>query len=308
MSHQYQICYFPYLSLKDTESVKFHNFTVWNFSKLRTNRIKDKALREYITILLHSNVINNKPIEGIGIISKKDKDDFSILNDSQIKQIDELKAVLFLVAVSRNNIHGFDHAGFMMFTAENFNVIYQNFKLNSKHTSYSTGRIVNITTGGYKVGKIKFEKPKHVLSPNFKYDEKLLDAVEILKIKNQRFFRIIIRATDAFMNGYKNSDDVSSESRILEQSRAFEILFNLPERSQRKEFKDRIEKYCSLKDERKRRYKSERPNNRRVWEIGTKQKMWADRFYTLRNHIIHGQPLKDNEFIFCGQRHHDIAL
>jgi hypothetical protein len=204
-------------------------------------------------------------------------------------------------------LHLFDHAGLMMVTAENFNVVYQNFKVGSDHTAFETGRIVNIKRGGYKVGKVKYEIPKHILTPNFDYDDKLLNSLQEIKKRKPKFFRIIVRATDALMNSYKNSDDVSYESRILEQARAFEILFNLPDHDQRKEFKDKIEKYCALKDERKRWYKSER-FNKKVVEVGTKHKMWADRFYTLRNHIIHGEVIRNKEYIFSGQRHYDIAL
>ena len=34
---------------------------------------------------------------------------------------------------------------------------------------------------------------------------------------------------------------------------------------------------------------------------------WADRFYILRNHIIHGDVVLDPEFLFEHQRHIDIA-
>ena len=98
------------------------------------------------------------------------------------------------------------------------------------------------------------------------------------------------------------------DSRILEQSRAFEILFGLPEYHQRKTFKDKIQAYCSLKKERKRWYSSERSKNKKEKELGTRHHMWADRFYTLRNHIIHGERIKDKEYLFFGQIHFDISL
>ena len=118
--------------------------------------------------------------------------------------------------------------------------------------------------------------------------------LEGLKRKKRKLYRLILRASEALMNAYTNSEDVSFESRILELSRAFEILFKLPEKQQRKVFKSSIKKYCEPAGERIRRYLSERPGNIKVPERGSRQVMWADRFYTLRNHIIHGE--SENEF------------
>ena len=36
--------------------------------------------------------------------------------------------------------------------------------------------------------------------------------------------------------------------------------------------------------------------------------MWADRFYTLRNHIIHGEQLRNSEFSFFGQPHYHLGV
>jgi hypothetical protein len=290
------------------EQIKFAKTTVWNFPRLASQRIKDQNLRKYLKKLLGSNRKYEKPIEGIGIISFDDCDNFIQSNDKQIKEIDELRKVLFLVAVAKSNIHSFRHAGHMMVTSENFNVIYQNFSIDSEYTAYQTGKIITTMSGGHKVGEIKYEIPRYVPKTNFNYDDEFLKALQLVKIRKPSFFRTIIRATDAMMNGYSNSDDVSYESRILEQSRAFEILFNLPERGQRKELKANIKKYCTLNSERKWRYKSERSKSNKVPETGTKHEMWADRFYTLRNHIIHGELVKNKDFVFSGQRHHDIGL
>ncbi len=36
--------------------------------------------------------------------------------------------------------------------------------------------------------------------------------------------------------------------------------------------------------------------------------MWADKFYTLRNHIIHGKEIEPKDFCFGQHRHHDLAV
>ena len=62
-------------------------------------QIQDTNQREYIIKLLNSNRKNDKPIDGMGVISFNDMQNFSVLNDKQIRDIDELRKVLFLVAV-----------------------------------------------------------------------------------------------------------------------------------------------------------------------------------------------------------------
>ena len=94
---------------------------------------------------------------------------------------------------------------------------------------------------------------------------------------------------------------------MLLQTEAFEILLDF---YNRKDFKDKIEFYCKLDNgQRDRRvyYKYETRNNK-IPETRTIKGYWADRFYTLRNHIIHGHKVKEKEFSFANQRHFDIGL
>jgi hypothetical protein len=197
-----------------------------------------------------------------------------------------------------------------MLTAENFTVLFQNFKLGSEWTSYSSGSIVEIKDGGYKVGEIKYEKPPYVLMPNFDMDTELFIKLLSLRRKRAKSYRRILMAVDAFISGYYNSPDLSLTARILEQVRAFEILLKLPEHHQREHFKSKIATYCPPDKINKQRiysFKFER-SRRKEREKGTMQVIWADRFYTLRNHIIHGEKIDKSKLIFKKQRHQDIAL
>ncbi len=113
------------------------------------------------------------------------------------------------------------------------------------------------------------------------------------------------------MSGYFNSHELSDESRILQQSRAFEILLQLPEQGQRKVFKEKVRLYCFPREKKFQievRYLSERIGGRREAEKSIMAVMWADRFYVLRNHIIHGDVVRPGSFLFKRQRHGDIAL
>ncbi|MFC2068004.1 hypothetical protein ACFLTP_03215 [Chloroflexota bacterium] len=89
---------------------------------------------------------------------------------------------------------------------------------------------------------------------------------------------------------------------------AFEMLLNLPESQQRKVFKDLIENATTGSKEKRYAYHYEIRNNKRKDRRSIKG-IWADKFYTLRNHIIHGQKILPRQFVFKkSQRHTDIAL
>ncbi|KPK57048.1 MAG: hypothetical protein AMS21_12000 [Gemmatimonas sp. SG8_38_2] len=55
-------------------------------------------------------------------------------------------------------------------------------------------------------------------------------------------FNRILRATDVFIGSYYNSHTISIPARILLQASAFEILLDLPDTGQRRQFKDDVER------------------------------------------------------------------
>lgn len=309
MEAQNQIIYFPYLNFKQSP-ITFGNLVLWSFDSEKKARIPDDALRLYIEKLLEANVNNGIPIKNMAVVSTKDRLFVPVLGYR--KEIAELRDVLFLCGVAKNNIHYGQNVGLRMLTAENFTIVFQNFKLGSEWTSYSSGSIVEINAGGYKVGEIKYEKPPYVLMNSFDIDVELFRKLVSLRRRNAKAYRRILMAVDAFISGYYNSPDLSRTARILEQARTFEILLNLQQSNQqRKYFKSKIATYCPLDKYSKQRvysFLSARPGGKKDREKGTMQVIWADRFYTLRNHIIHGEKINNYNLKFKKQRHQDIAI
>ncbi|HUU39650.1 MAG TPA: hypothetical protein VMW42_01780 [Desulfatiglandales bacterium] len=306
-SNKFQIAYFPYLFLNRFHSIALLGVKVWNSTGL-LNRITDETLRHKVATLVAQNRILGKPIKDIGIVDIGGGHDFRPLTPSEDKKMNEIRIVLFLAGMAECNTREGPNAGHHMLTSDNFKIVYQNFKLDSPYTGYASGRIVRASDFGYKIAKITYEKPPYVLKNSFSCEEKFLNKLEQLRHKKRKTYRLILRASNSVMNAYTNSEDVSSESRILEFSRAFEILFELPEKEPRKKFKEAIEKYCEPLGERKKRYLSERPNQKKKPETKSRHVMWADRFYTLRNHIIHGGNITDKRFLFYDQPHYQLAL
>ena len=102
-------------------------------------------------------------------------------------------------------------------------------------------------------------------------------------------------------------------ARVLLQMSASEILLHLPNRNQRKAFKDIVESSTGLAGGKQYVYFSERSGGRKERGKRTIKVMWADRFYSLRNHIIHGNSPPASEYNFnhrgwSNQRHVDRAL
>ena len=306
-SDKLQIAYFPYLFLNRYKSIQFLDFTVWNFKEFIL-RIGNEALKDKIRTLIAQNQISGRPIEDVGIIDIRGRDNFRPLTDIEIKRCNELRVVLFLAGIAKCNTDEGYNAGHSTLTSDNFKMLFQNFRLDSLYTGYTIGGIVRHSDYGYKISEIKYEKPNYVLKNPFSFQENYLQKLVRLRNKNRKLYRLIIRATDAIMNAYSNSEDVSHESRILEMCRAFEILFQLPESQQRKSFKESIQKYCEPPKNRRWRYASERLAKKRESETGSQHVIWADRFYTLRNHIIHGENIRKSEFSYRKQPHFQIGL
>jgi hypothetical protein len=304
---QLQIAYFPYLFFSRIRSLSFFHITISN-SKDALSQLEDEVLRDKIKSLIAQNRILGKESTDIGIVAIRGKYAFSPLGKAERESLNEARAALFLSAMARCNTVDSPNAGHFMLTSDNFKIVYQNFTKETLYIGYSSGVIVQQNDFGYPISQLVYEKPFCVLKHGFEYDRQLLQALKLLRREDRRLYRLIARATDSFMNAYTNSEDVSYESRILEGCRAFEILLGLPERDQRKAFKDAIKKYCEPAGERSRRYLSERSGNKREYEKGSRQVMWADRFYTLRNHIIHGDRVPTRLLLFHKQRHFDLAL
>ncbi len=305
-----QIHYFPYLSLGEVDELNFGNIKVWNFEKKFFQYIEDPKLRDYIESIIYSNIYNGKPIKDVGIISIGDID-FREFTPEERKIADEIRLVLFLSFLYRHNTQERgSNVGWNMGTSENFEYVIQNFQPYSEHIAERNGRIITITTGGYKIGEKKFFAPPFVIKPfRFSFDGRFLHYLLYLKKRGGvKLYRRILKAVDLFYESYYNNPNVSDNARVLLQVACFETLLDLPLRDGRKAFKDKIEAYCNLPKEKIYLHHYKTPRGRNP-EHRSRKAIWADVFYTLRNYIIHGDIVKSEDFIFKGkQQHLDIAV
>ena len=235
MNQKKQLIYFPYLKYLNPIDINYFGISLCDSSIFLTDHKNTDEDRNFITKLLNSNTQNYVPIENILVVTfSKNRSFLKPLDKSEYKLFDEFKKILFICSISSSNTQQQKHSIHFWATTENFIPVFQNFITGKSTISYSSGGIVNIMDGGYEIGEISFEKPRHILTNEISFDSLLFKKIKKIKKIDIKFFRSLMIAIESFMHGFYNSNDVSVESRILEQTRAFEILFNLPDTAQRK--------------------------------------------------------------------------
>lgn len=303
------IAYFPYLNLQNASEIDLGFAKVWNFDQQKAIYVPDSTIRSHIENVLATHVSHHGSVKGIGIISIGIVD-FREPTAEEHKLMRYARLILFISFLAENNTTKPNaNAGHFMATSENFDLVYQNTVLGSDYLSEGTGDIIRFSIGGLHISKHKFQRPGFVPSSfRFSLDDDLFQGLLKLRTKKPRVFERITNATEIFLESYYNTPYVSRSARTLLQLSAFEILLNLPEVQQRKNFKEAIHKISYLPGEPITSFFSER-FGKKVRENLSLKGYWADQFYTLRNHIIHGVTPAPGEFVFKNsQRHLDIAL
>jgi len=263
-----------------------------------------KLFSRILKIMLTNHSDFSGALQGIGVVSIGNTD-FRAFSQKEVDLTREARLILFLSFLSKNNAVRNDmNAGHWCATTDNFELRYHNFEIDNDNIAVFDGYILQSTAGGYSMNIHRFYRPSYVPSPmNFEIDKDLFSSLLQLKTKNPQVFNKIIGATELFSDSYYNSTTISSNARILCQMGALEMLLSLPKRGQRKAFKDIIETQVKLAGERKIvNYYETRWGKQK--ELLTIKGIWGDKFYTLRNHIIHGGKILKGEYIFRRSQHH----
>jgi len=297
--------------MQGVDSIRFGRATVWSFLT-QSGQIADPKVRQRVSELLNmyqdqaGDPKRTTPVRNIGVASVGPLD-LRPLKPSEAKEIENLRFVLFLCCLADNVRWQGPNSGHNAYTSDNFDVIRQTFNLGSESLADKVGVIVRRTLMGYRIDTAKFLTPAHVNRPNtFRYDSQLLAQLRRLRRSDRALCNRILRATGVFLASYYNSHSLSIDARVLLQASAFEILFDLPEKDQRLAFKNAVEDLLAYCDERRYRYKYEVRSQKKS-ETRTIKGIWADRFYTLRNHLIHGNIVPQREYVFRASQHHLVV-
>lgn len=309
-----------YLNMGDLKEINLGFAKVWNFYLMRDEKIPDALVRDQLTKILGTyrssypykqNGKNVYPVvTGVGIIDVGTSSN-NELNDLALQKIKDAKLILFISSLAYSNtILQNMNTGHSMVTTDNFHTVNFSILTGHEYMTEHTGFILPSWHGGLSIEENMYIRPRYVSTPTrFTFDKELVNALVWLRENDFSVFRKIMSAIDVFYESYYNSSDVSHNARILLQASAFEILIDPKENRGRKAMKDFIKKHTYYPDEKIVTYKYKR-NDKEVETSGTLKEKWADRFFSLRNAIIHGSSPNTAEFSFedSGQRHIDIAL
>lgn len=304
--------YFPYLHMQTVGEVNFQplGLKIWNFGEKVDDYITDLSIKETLTKLMKSNIAHNLPISDMGIVTIGNSD-FRPFTKAELLKCNEARLLLFIGATSRFSVQDRSHnKGHFVYTSDNFILQIQNFNLGGNTIAVQTGIIVPKLIGGYGVDEIKFEMPLFTPTPmRWSQDTLLINALLKLRSSNKKMYRRLLRAIELVMQASYNNETTSMNARILLLASAFEILFDITDNKHREHFKSAIRTYLVQPADRKLRFTSWRNSTRFVWETDSIKVMWADKFYYLRNKIVHGETISNHDLLFLNrQNHYDIAI
>lgn len=308
----------PYIHLGDVEEIDLGFAKIWNFDRMAETYLPDQALRLQVKKVLNSyknsypfGIKGEKkyePIRGIGVISLGHPTEKEISKEDR-QAINDARLIVFCSFIANRNTITFNsNIGHSMASSENYAPVYFTAVIGSKYITEMGGFVVASWHAGIDINENMILRERQIPNPSFDIDTDLFNALVQLRLKKKQVFRRIISAIEVFYESYYNSPEVSHNARILLQASAFEILLDSKTGEGRKEMKAFLKKMATYPEDKQINFTSERIN-KVVQETGTIKEKWADRFFSLRNHIIHGHVPKENEYYFNKwQRHFDIAL
>ncbi len=299
--------------MQDTPELYFPmlNARVWNFAINKDKYITDPGIKSTVEALMATHVYRGKTIEDMGILSIGDID-FRDYSPQEAALCNEIRLILFAGALFHGSlIDPNPNKGWSVFTSENFDLEWLSFtEKDDGRMAIISGSIVRVKDMGHKIRDLRFNRPEFVPNPlNFKLDGDIIRLLLKMRKYHKRLYRRVITALELVMQAYYNDSKVPESARILLMASAYEILFNLPEKDQRKELKNKFRQYFVLKNDLKRRFKSHKDKGKDIYVVESIKVLWANSFYQLRNDIIHGNLVQDKDFSFNGkQRHLDVAI
>ena len=172
-------------------------------------------------------------------------------------------------------------------SADRYQLMGQNFIPGDDHITVQSG---NTLHGGWKIGRITFPQPWH-LGGNFGVPrDELIQGFDKAFAKDfpspirDRWFRSL----EWFRLAHTETDEISIFSKIVMMATAFEILVQVPNIPNKKEWlaKELIKRCASSKS-----LKATRIDSKGKKYRYPKIAWWAWDFYNLRNKIVHGDSI-----------------
>jgi len=299
---KYQIWFMPWADIES--EIKIGNITFWPFREDTKGRIKDQRILKYLENYFQSYVdLNGKPVKTIAVCTHG-LCDFRTLNETEIREMcDAHNARVFskIAPSIKNGVIGKNKRSMGPPSSDCYNLLTQNFDPASDNFALRCG---SITYGGYKIGELTFVKPPFCGGNFPAINDNLLSALDRLALSSdsdlialrERMFR----SMEWFRLAHSEYANVSILSKIVMMCTAFEIILQVPNKSNKKSWiANKLDELCKTKK-----------MSAQCRELGgkivnhTKLAWWAYDFYDIRNAVVHGDQIDEERLKFkesqCG--------
>ncbi len=176
--------------------------------------------------------------------------------------------------------------------SERFQLVTQMFK--------DTQPFVAISSGGTRhtwgINEIHFCTSWHAGSSHYRTDENLLTGLgKLLKGSRGAMFRErVFRAIEWFRLAHSGNDETSDQSRVVMMATAFEVLLEPADRFQKRLLMTQALHDLTARDNLKRKTLAISNKTITVNAVAA----WLDRFYRLRNDIVHGSRITPTQLAY----------
>jgi len=180
-------------------------------------------------------------------------------------------------------------------STEIFQLITQNFQPGINHIAIQASSLIS---GGWEIGEITFSKPWAIGGSFGTPDKELIQG--FCKVFDTTFSNDvrekIFRSLEWFRMSHVENYEVSILSKIVMMVTAFEILLQVPNTSNKKQWiAKEIEKRISNSDFLKETRTDSKGNDYTYSKVA----WWSWDFYEIRNSIVHGDYVKPECIQYC---------
>ncbi|NQT67770.1 MAG: hypothetical protein HQ569_09400 [Actinobacteria bacterium] len=291
---KYQASFLPWVGIENKFQIGPIKFTPLNKA---FEKIEDSSIKEHLAKFFESYVDHQgKPVETILLCSYLNMD-FHYLTEEEYNEL--MNAVNILVfctiAPAIKRAVCADNRSMGPPSTEIFQLITQNFQPGINHIAVQAGSSIS---GGWEIGEITFSKPWATGGSFGTPDKELIQG--FCKVFDAKFSNDVrervFRSLEWFRMSHVENYEVSMLSKIVMMATAFEILLQVPNTPNKKQWiAEEIEKRISnsyfLKETRKDPKGNNHTYSRVAW--------WSWDFYKIRNSIVHGDYVKPECIQYC---------
>jgi len=278
---KYQVTFLPWANIGEEISIGPVKFIPYKKLKECNFSSKNRLIYNWLDKYFSRHVDHkNKPVDSITICSIG-KPDFRPLDKEDIELIQNTANALYFAFVYNNLLSLTKEVE----NAQIFEVITQNFKSDFKSISLENDKITPLNNAIFS--KPLSFNPNNLMLNNF--DQEVLKGFErLIKNENNELKNRIFRSLQWFWLCHIWRDYFSDLIKIVMMATAFEILLELSRSSKKKDFAHKLDEKIATnafkKKERKISY------SLAGW--------WGWDFYNLRNKIVHGDKIAEEELIY----------